>query len=148
MRHVHIDCAREGCYAVITVHPQEERRLRQTHERFYCPAGHSNYFPGKTEEEKTIERLRDRVNELTTEVWQRVSPWRSAVMELREGVRVCPMGCGYVSRRRLTGWPPDEGDVGRYLDRVWFDLREHMQLEHGAQTSTIKQIPAVTGEAR
>ncbi len=31
--------------------------LRESHDTFYCPAGHKQHFPGKTPQEKEIERL-------------------------------------------------------------------------------------------
>ena len=51
-------CCHEGCGQVICFDPGVEERLRRTHEWWYCPAGHSQHFSGKTEQEKTIERLR------------------------------------------------------------------------------------------
>lgn len=33
-----------------------EQRRRQDHVKFYCPAGHVNYFNGKTDAEKQQER--------------------------------------------------------------------------------------------
>jgi hypothetical protein len=38
LTHNTLTCCHEGCYAVITLHPDDEQRLRRTHEWFYCPA--------------------------------------------------------------------------------------------------------------
>jgi hypothetical protein len=43
---VTVNCAHEGCFAIITLQRDHEQRLRQTHEMFCCVAGHPNYFPG------------------------------------------------------------------------------------------------------
>lgn len=50
-------CAAPGCPAVIVLHRDQEQRLRRTGESFYCPAGHSQHFTGKTAEQREIERL-------------------------------------------------------------------------------------------
>ena len=48
-------CSKCGAQSLL---PAERiRKLRQSHATFYCPNGHSQYFPGKTAEEKRIEQL-------------------------------------------------------------------------------------------
>jgi len=42
---VTLNCAQSGCSATITLQHDHERRLRETHETFYCVAGHPNFFP-------------------------------------------------------------------------------------------------------
>jgi len=44
--HVTLNCAQEGCVAVITLDRAHEQRLRQTHETMICPAGHLQHFTG------------------------------------------------------------------------------------------------------
>lgn len=137
LTHRTLDCATEGCYAVITVHPNEERRLRRTHETFYCPAGHSNYFAGKTDEEKRIEELERR--EANLERWlegayEQSEGLRDALTAVAHSMQVCPLGCGWKTSRRLVGYPPSEEQIGRYFDRVGQDLVEHLVGEHNART--------------
>lgn len=43
------------------------RHLRESHEIFYCPSGHSQWFAGKTEKEKRIEELEKKVSFLTVD---------------------------------------------------------------------------------
>jgi hypothetical protein len=38
----HVGCAREGCGHTICLTKATERRLRESHETFYCPSRHSN----------------------------------------------------------------------------------------------------------
>lgn len=52
-----IECA--NCGLVFAVTTDFERRRRNDHGGFYCPFGHSNYFPSKSDEEK----LRDQLSE-------------------------------------------------------------------------------------
>lgn len=53
--HVDVECAQ--CHAVFCVPVGLHAELRRTHRTFYCPRGHSNYYPQKTAEQKKIERL-------------------------------------------------------------------------------------------
>ncbi len=41
-----------------------EQRRRKDHEGFYCPKGHSNYYKGKSEEEKLKQQLKLKQEEL------------------------------------------------------------------------------------
>lgn len=137
--HVTINCAREKCYAVITVHEQEEDRLRKTGETFFCPAGHSNYFPKTpSAEERELRGVRSKLSQMRNVAWA-----------FFVGVKTCPLGCGYQSRRFIQGdidqWRGY--DVHRYLDRVGGDMAQHLQREHGAQLKVVKQIPLRTGDA-
>lgn len=43
------------------------QQLRESHETFFCPSGHSQWFVGKTEKEKRIEALEAQVRNLTRE---------------------------------------------------------------------------------
>jgi hypothetical protein len=138
-QHVTINCATEGCYAIITLHPDDERRLRRTHEPFYCPAGHGNHFAGKAQSEKERDELRQRIDLLKRclEEWrERWEGERKTSVLLTHGVQVCPLGCGWVARRRLP-WRPEEREVARFLDRVWLDLTEHLLREHNATRKPI-----------
>jgi hypothetical protein len=42
-----ITCAMRGCGSTFALQQTVISRLRQTSENFYCPKGHSNYFPRK-----------------------------------------------------------------------------------------------------
>jgi hypothetical protein len=103
-------CATKGCGAIIVMRSDQESRLRQTHGTFYCPNGHSQWFPGKTEEEKRIAELEqqlERQRERTREAWEYASDVR------REGL-VCQWpGCRQHS----------------YSDT--HALRRHMRKAHG-----------------
>jgi len=49
------DCTECGSYVALTAN--HEHALRATHKTFYCPNGHSQYFPSKTDAEKLREAL-------------------------------------------------------------------------------------------
>lgn len=141
LNHTTLSCCYEGCFAVITLHPEEERRLRRTHEDFYCPAGHVQAFRGKTKDQKEIERLereRDRA-------WKRVHRLNDDLYDLREnlvrGVQVCPLGCGWHARRQLR-WRLDDESIERFLDRVGRDLTDHLIREHNATLAPVALLEA------
>lgn len=134
--HVEINCATQGCYAIITLHPADAARLRRTHETFYCPAGHHNYFAGKTDDEKRLERLRDSLDRANERSYQRTLLVRHFV----NAIQVCPFGCGWVGSRRLSEW--NEASAGRFLDRVGHDLSDHLQHDHNATRKPIALLTA------
>lgn len=136
LTHNQIACCHQGCYAIITLHPDDEARLRRTHESFYCPAGHSQSFRGKTKDQKRIEQLehhRDSLREDLNEAYKRFDVLHHALVE---GVQVCPLGCGWHGARRLPSHPTRR-DLGRFYDRVYADLRDHLWDEHGATTMQV-----------
>ena len=77
LNHQTISCATQACYAVITLHPDDEARLRRTGETFYCPAGHPNIlWVGKSKLEKRVDGLERALN--------RVQEMRRETLELAE----------------------------------------------------------------
>lgn len=148
LNHVHISCPRKGCYGIVTVHPQEDERLRRTGESFYCPAGHSMSFtPGPTKDQKRIQELERAVANWRSRTDEWRDTWeeeRGLRQQLAHSLQVCPLGCGWHGRRRLP-WQPDEEAVGRFLDRVGQDLTEHLLREHNATRAPVALLEA--GEA-
>lgn len=114
-------CANKGCQSVIHLHHDVEEKLRRTHETFYCPAGHSNYFPGATDEEKKItalERLRDRFRELWHEAVDEREDWKLLA-------KCCPFECGF---RVLRVWKPES---------ITVRMQQHLIEAHGAQVESL-----------
>jgi hypothetical protein len=144
LTHNRLSCAREGCYAVITLHPDDEQRLRQTHETFYCPAGHRNYFPGKTDQEKRIEQLERTlasIREDRAEWIHELGTEQDRVRFLVRGSQVCPLGCGWHSTRRLP-WTATPRELGRFLERAGNDLADHLVREHNATRAPVALLKA------
>lgn len=88
-------CCKEGCAHVICFEPSVERRLRETHETWQCPAGHRQHFAGKTEQEKRIERLERENADLRVAL--RNAHWRLA--DRNE----CWCGATFNTSRQLAG---------------------------------------------
>jgi len=40
------------CHAQFAITNAHDNQLRKCHNTFYCPSGHDQYYPGKTDEEK------------------------------------------------------------------------------------------------
>lgn len=79
-------CCHEGCGEIIVVHKAVANRWRETHEWFYCPAGHRQHFTGKTEAERVREELQEKIDRL--ERWlDSAQEWHE---ETREEFATCP----------------------------------------------------------
>jgi hypothetical protein len=80
-----------SCYKCgVTICLANEASLRRDHGAFYCPNGHQQYFSGKTDAEKKIEVLE-----------QRVARFRSLWEESMQEAGRCPWPkCPYRSRAR------------------------------------------------
>jgi len=147
LAHVHMSCCHQQCFAVITLHPDEERRLRETKEWFYCPAGHQQHFTGKTEQQKRIEQLERELGAAheSQAFWR--SRWeesQSVRTQLVHSIQVCPLGCGWHGRRRLAH-RPTVADLDRFLDRVGRDLDEHLVREHNATRAPVALLTERAG---
>lgn len=116
-------CARPLCGLTITLAAAVEQNLRDSHETFYCPAGHSQSFAGKSKLEKRAEeaeRMRDRFRESWSEALDQVA-------ELRVEARTCPFcSLRLRTKRRMV---------------------EHLADEHGASRKVRALIPSRTGDA-
>lgn len=132
--HVTHSCAKAGCFAIITMHPAEEARLRHSHETFYCPAGHPNYFAGRTAQEKQIASLERQRKELLQKLHDQhvdACEQRHVRTLLVDAIRSCPLGCGWNANRRVHGWAPSRSDFYRLIERVERDLVDHLIADHG-----------------
>lgn len=117
-------CASKGCSAVIVLHTDVVRKLRRTKETFFCPAGHSQWFPGKTDEQKKIDALEQQVDSLKAALDRRWSAWTENL--------TCP-----------TDWCPQHGYVYSSIDQ----LLRHLERKHAMtmQWQAPLAIEAVTG---
>jgi hypothetical protein len=52
-----LTCCHDGCAVVFGVTENMEQERRKDHGWFYCPNGHRQHFPGKSEAEKLKEQL-------------------------------------------------------------------------------------------
>jgi len=109
-----IGCAQ--CGVVFSMPEQLEEKRRADHGEFYCPNGHSNYFPGKTKQEKEIERL-----ERAAHDWREWAGQHAAERDAwTRALRHCPICERLVSKARTP-------------ERAAERLRFHLVEGHGAR---------------
>jgi hypothetical protein len=115
-----LQCATAGCgHSPFPISTSFIERAQRTHETFYCPAGHSNYFPQKSDTEN--EKLSERVRHLEGQL-RGLEELRAQVTQLQDlrtrASRLCPWpGCEFVA------------SAGNEWDRR--ALRAHMRGAHG-----------------
>lgn len=60
------------CGIPFSVPDSYQKRLRSTHETFYCPNGHGQWYPAKSKTEILEEKLRQKENELAQTTTARI----------------------------------------------------------------------------
>jgi len=109
-----ISCA--ACSVVFSMPDDMYERRVKDHKNFYCPNGHSNYYSGKTEQEKEIGHLERQVRD-----WRE---WANQHATERDAwaraLRHCPICERLVSKARTP-------------ERAAERLRFHLIEEHGAR---------------
>lgn len=107
------ECARVGCAAIICLTPETEAARREDHKTFFCPNGHTNYFPQATATERRIRELEEANARLRKYVQDEEVWWQGRQSELLQ----CQWpGC------RAHSYPDQSG------------LRRHMRRVHGMPT--------------
>ena len=113
-----LQCPTAGCgHSPFPVSTSFIVRARRTHETFYCPSGHGQWFPAKSDEQLLKERVRVLEGQL---LW---------LEQLRDQVRMLEDLRKRASR--LCPWPGCEfvASAGNEWDRR--ALRAHMRSAHG-----------------
>lgn len=111
-------CAHCGVQFSMPDHLEDTHR--REHSTFYCPNGHSQYFPGKTREEKRIAELElalERTNRRTSDRFHDLLAERE---EWKRLARSCPI-CGEPIAARL-----------RVPENIVARIADHLRFEHGA----------------
>lgn len=67
---VWITCSQ--CHIPFAITTDHQSRLRQKRETFYCPNGHTQWYPGKTDAEKVREEMQAKLDEANRLIkWQK-----------------------------------------------------------------------------
>lgn len=115
-----VSCA--NCAIQFAMPAKLEAQRRDDHETFYCPAGHRNYYPGKSEAEKLRDQLvreraeRDQVQAHATRLQARVD-LKDRQLRARKAVTT------KLKRRIEAGKCP-------CCRATFADLRTHMTQRH------------------
>lgn len=86
------------CGMLFAMHNEFKRKRLEDHKSFYCPAGHSQYFTGKSEAEKLREELEQKAQQLmlaktrSASIERQCDQVRKTYHRMRERVKngVCP----------------------------------------------------------
>jgi hypothetical protein len=113
-----INCANCGITFDLPDHFEEKRR--NDHATFYCPNGHSQYFPGKTKEQKRIEELEQQLARTRERESRTFHELLSEREEWKHLAKTCPI-CGEEIAGRL-----------RVRENIVQRLADHLRFEHGA----------------
>ena len=138
---VHIDCADCGIDFCLT--DALYKRRRRDGAKFYCPNGHVNLYR-ETEDQARIKELeKELASAKRSYDWldQEYDAIYAAREEMVGVLKECPYRCGYRSRRQV---PRDPVGMGRGIERVQTDLREHLVAEHRAQVEIQRLLPERT----
>ena len=76
-----IQCA--NCHLPFAIPSRFEEDRRSDHKEFYCPKGHVQFFPGKSDEEKLKEKLKSKDQQLEAKL-KELAEAREAARTLRE----------------------------------------------------------------
>lgn len=114
------DCIKCGVPFAVT--QEYQNRRKKDHGTFYCPNGHSMYYPGKTEEERLREQLQRRDEDLKYMRQSRDLHREQA----EENKRRAASYKGHFNRvkKRISA-----GDCPM-CDQHFEDLEEHMSASH------------------
>jgi hypothetical protein len=142
MDDVQVDCANCGVEFCLT--QGLYRRRRNDGKEFYCPNGHSNVYRPTADQEKIADLekqllSRKRALDHLESLWEEM---RISREELVGVLKECPFRCGYRSRRQI---PRDPVAMGRGIERVQTDLREHLSVAHRATIEVQRLLPERTG---
>lgn len=133
-----VECA--NCNMAFGLSVQFEQDRRTDHATFYCPLGHSNYFPGKSEAEKLREQLAEK--ERTLE-WER-SQKRYAQAESIARFHKLNATKAVVTKIKKKLARVENG-VCPECNRTFANVARHMQTQHGIECNTPPKGSKVRG---
>ena len=108
-----IECA--DCGLVFGITERFEQNRRRRHDTFYCPLGHPNHYPQKTEEEKQ----RERAGRLAAQLDQE----RAHAADLQRSLSAQKAATTRAKRRHAAGVCP-------CCNRTFQQLARHLQTKH------------------
>lgn len=121
---VNIQCY--SCGVTFGLEQSYQQTKRNNHSSFYCPNGHAQHYPGKTEQEKEIERLKQEVRNVTVSRDYHRDRAEEKQREAETAKRSAAASRGVVTRikKRITK------GVCPCCRRYFRDLHQHMQGQH------------------
>lgn len=116
-----------NCGMLFAMSADYQKRRRDDHGSFYCPAGHGQHYTGKTEEQKLKEEL-ERKNEMLDAANARANAAHDRAAHVSKAHRK-------MRQRVFNGVCP-------CCNRSFGNLREHMKTQHPdfAQEQTLRML--------
>lgn len=115
-----VECA--NCHQDFGVQPRIVKERRRDHGTFYCPLGHHNYYPQKSD----VERLRERVADAEATATRQIARADQAEAEAKLQKRIAAANKGTVTKMRKR--------IGRGVcpccNRQFENLARHMASKH------------------
>ena len=120
----HITCA--NCGILFAFDSDLMSRRRRDHREFYCPSGHSNYFPGESDLEKLARELRDAKLEIKRAEYRA----QSAQLERKETQQQLSATRGQMTKlkKRIAN------GVCPCCHRSFVNMQRHMTTKHPEYT--------------
>lgn len=103
------------CGVLFAFSSDYQKRLRDNHETFYCPHGHSQYYPAETE----VERLRKRLDSVVSERDQAIT----AKLQIKTQLDGTLQKLSSIEKRIQNGCCPK-------CHRHFVNLERHMKTKH------------------
>lgn len=112
-----------NCHIPFAITTDHQSRLRAERETFYCPSGHSQWYPGKTDAEKVREEMQAKLDEANQAVaWQ-----QSQRITAEKAARAAKKKLKAQTTRINAGVCP-------YCHRTFKQLAAHMKCKHEEET--------------
>lgn len=120
-----IQCA--GCHITFALDADFEQARRDDHQTFYCPWGHTNYYP----EESAEERLRKRLVEKNRDLDGALANLRAVAQQRDEAV---------AEKDRIV--TRAKAGVCPHCNRSFKALASHMRSKHGTKADAEAEAAA------
>lgn len=124
-----LSCA--NCNMEMHLSPRFVQRRRDDHETFYCPMGHPNYFPQKSDEEKLKDEISKLKNRVRIEEEYKEEYRGKLIIEQRSKIAI--KGHHTRLKKRIAN------GVCPCCNRSFKNLSSHMQKEHPEFSETEKE---------
>jgi hypothetical protein len=111
-------CCCSECGVPYTIPSKLQQSLRQSHNTFYCPNGHRQYYPGKTALEKAKETIKEQEERMAGEVAKRLQTEKLLEQERKNNA---------ASKKKLDRVAKG---VCPCCNRSFVNLQRHMATQH------------------
>ena len=115
-----LNCA--NCSISFAIPTKLNSELMRNHETFYCPKGHSNYYPGKSDEEKLQEEIHSLEKSLSA-ANERTDHWYKRTQEEKRSKAAHKAHYTILKKKVKKGQCP-------CCDKIFPDVAEHIKTTH------------------